>query len=318
MFESGMASDIQSYLEYRKSMNYGGEGEERYLLSFDRYCAENFPEETRLIKECVRGWFHDEISKGRLALENKAITIRMLARFLGPSSYMLPMNCVPKTPLYVPYIMTEKELSGLFQAADSLRHSRDSFLDEVFPVMIRFIYACGLRPGEALRLKTEDVDLRTGTIFIRNTKRHKDRIIVASDDALTLLKKFDLIRRIRIARTEYFFCNGSGCGIKRGQLNYAVKCSWQNSNPGIDPSQLPKVRTYDLRHRFASAVLQRWIDEGKDLYAMLPYLRAYMGHQSFSDTMYYIHLLPDRLVNSPGVDWDRLDQVGLEESLWNN
>jgi hypothetical protein len=33
--------------------------------------------------------------------------------------------------------------------------------------------------------------------------------------------------------------------------------------------------------------------EGKDIEAMLPYLSAYMGHERFSDTAYYIHLVPE-------------------------
>lgn len=39
-------------------------------------------------------------------------------------------------------------------------------------------------------------------------------------------------------------------------------------------------------------------------------------HQSFSDTVYYIHLLPDRLMKSPGIDWEKIDRVGLEVDLW--
>ena len=66
---------------------------------------------------------------------------------------------------------------------------------------------------------------------------------------------------------------------------------------------------YDLRHRFASAILNRWIDEKRDLYAMLPYLRAYMGHFDLSATAYYIHLLPESLVKSNGIDWAALESV---------
>lgn len=318
IFKSSLASAIESYLEYRKGMHYGGEGEKRYLSSFDDYCAENFPDEKTLTKDAVRGWFFDEISKGHLALENKAITIRMFARFLGPLAYMLPMNCVPKTPQYVPYIMTDKELADLFRAADKFSHPLNPFLDEIMPVLLRFIYACGLRPGEALRLKTDDVDLRTGEIFIKDTKRHKDRIIIALDDALTLLKRFAIIRNIKVGKTAYFFCNEDGAQVRLYQLDRAVKKCWQKAHPDINPKQLPRVRAYDLRHRFASAVLQGWIDEGINLYAMLPYLRAYMGHQSFSDTVYYIHLLPDRLMKSPGIDWEKMDQVGLEADLWSS
>ncbi len=33
--------------------------------------------------------------------------------------------------------------------------------------------------------------------------------------------------------------------------------------------------------------------EGKDLNAMLPYLSAYLGHEQFSQTAYYLHLVPE-------------------------
>ena len=66
----------------------------------------------------------------------------------------------------------------------------------------------------------------------------------------------------------------------------------------------PRIRVYDLRHRFASACLNRWLDEGRDLMAMLPYLREYMGHGSLNETAYYIHILPENLTKSPAIDWD--------------
>lgn len=281
-FKSGFAPSIKAYLEYRSGMHYGGEGEKGYLQSFDRYCAEHLPEEKSLTKEAVRGWFSDEISKGHRALENKASTIRMFARFLGHSSYILPMNFVPKTEQYVPYIMTDKELLALFSAADRLSmHRLNPFLDETIPFLIRFIYACGLRPGEALRLRVDDIDLNTGEVFIRNTKRHKDRIIAASADVMGLLKQYDLKRKIAVGISEFFFCSQDGSQLKLHHLDPAVKQCWRDAHPGVDPKNLPRIRAYDLRHRFASAVLQKWIDEGKNLYVMLPYLRAYMGHQSF-------------------------------------
>ena len=50
--------------------------------------------------------------------------------------------------------------------------------------------------------------------------------------------------------------------------------------------------------------------------AMLPYLRAYMGHEKFSDTAYYIHILPERLMVSPGVQWDNIDCIGMGVDIW--
>jgi len=31
-----------------------------------------------------------------------------------------------------------------------------------------------------------------------------------------------------------------------------------------------------------------------------------MGHVSLEETLYYVHLLPERLKASPGIDWDML------------
>jgi hypothetical protein len=49
-----------------------------------------------------------------------------------------------------------------------------------------------------------------------------------------------------------------------------------------------------------------WLDDGKDINALTPYLSAYMGHSDFSNTAYYISLIPDRLIKSSGVQWERM------------
>lgn len=96
-FKSAFKPAIEEYLEFRSAMGYCNEHEQQ-LRYFDKYCYEYFPEQTELTKEVVRGWFYDEIASGRACLSSKATTIRLFARLLGSSAYVLPMNCVPKTP----------------------------------------------------------------------------------------------------------------------------------------------------------------------------------------------------------------------------
>jgi len=55
--------------------------------------------------------------------------------------------------------------------------------------------------------------------------------------------------------------------------------------------------------------MMKWLDEGADINAKLPYLSRYMGHSSFSDTAYYIHLLPEHLVRSSAIDWAKLNSL---------
>ena len=52
-------------------------------------------------------------------------------------------------------------------------------------------------------------------------------------------------------------------------------------------------RPYDFRHHFAYANIQRWMKQGNDVAAMLPYLSRYMGHATFDSTYYYVHTSPD-------------------------
>ena len=55
---------------------------------------------------------------------------------------------------------------------------------------------------------------------------------------------------------------------------------------GITEFEGPKPRVYDFRHTFATECICRWMREGRDIDAMLPFLSAYMGHARFEDTVY--------------------------------
>jgi len=56
-------------------------------------------------------------------------------------------------------------------------------------------------------------------------------------------------------------------------------------------------RVHDFRHSSAVHCLRRWVLEGKSLNAYLPVLQAYLGHVSFADTAYYLHLTADLFPN---------------------
>jgi hypothetical protein len=42
-----------------------------------------------------------------------------------------------------------------------------------------------------------------------------------------------------------------------------------------------------------------------------------MGHEDIKDTLYYIHILPENLLSSKGVNWQQIESVSLEEDIWN-
>jgi integrase len=71
----------------------------------------------------------------------------------------------------------------------------------------------------------------------------------------------------------------------------------------------PRPRPYDLRHASASRVILKWLGEGISSVEMLYRLKVHLGHEKFEDTMWYLHTLPNNLVNSTKIDWGSLDVV---------
>ena len=88
------------------------------------------------------------------------------------------------------------------------------------------------------------------------------------------------------------------------------------ANPEIPEEFLPPIRVYDLRHRFATAILNKWLNEGTDINARLPYLKTYMGHTNIESTAYYIHILPENISQSPAIDWNKMGEIFPRVELW--
>jgi integrase len=314
-FSSKLAPIIKEYLNFRNTLGYSGR-HEKYLSSFDAYCHEYHPDLETLTKESVRGWVSYEASRGRSGMYNKIGAVRMLALYMGNGAYVLPTTAVSKKPKSMPYILTDDELSRLFAAADNIKGATNDSIKTMFPTLLRLLYTCGLRPPEVRLIKRDNINFDTGEFFIEKSKGHKGRIVVMSDDMLEQCRKYDVVRAIANLKSEYFFARVDDTLMPARQLNRVFNRCWKQANPYISANMLPRVRPYDLRHRFASAVLQKWLNEGRDFYAMLPYLQAYLGHEHLSYTAYYIHLLPENLLSSSGVDWSAIDAVNPEVDIW--
>ena len=110
---------------------------------------------------------------------------------------------------YDAHIFTEEELKAFFASIDACKKSPFSPLRcYVIPVIFRLIYTCGLRASEARLLRTNDINLSTGKIFIRESKGWEARIVFVSDDMLDLLCRYDrIIRDTYPDRTAFFPIN---------------------------------------------------------------------------------------------------------------
>ena len=315
-FHSCFAKKLNEYVGFRCSLGFSRD-HQNHLLKFDQYCIQFHPTACVLTAELVKGWIKYEVNSQHGSIQHKQSAIRGFAKFLGPDAYFLTENYGTHKRNFRPYLLSDDELTAFFAVADNLERPWDPFYAESAGVIFRLLYTCGLRPPEVRKIRHKDINFKTGEIFINQSKQSKDRIVVASQDMTALMKQYDYRRRIFCRDTEEFFIHTDGRPITSEQLADLTRLCWELANPDVPSAELPRLRPYDFRHLFASTVLQTWIDEGKNLYAQLPYLRAYMGHEDFRDTLYYIHILPERILMSNAIDWAQIESVGLEDSVWN-
>ena len=121
---------------------------------------------------------------------------RILSLFLGYADFIPDDDYTIKRTAFIPYLFTDKELSALFHNIDSYTGATRGkrYLPEVvLPVYTRLLYCCGLRPQEPPAILADDVDLETGDVYIRKSKRHKDRHIIMSEDMLRLCRRYDSV-----------------------------------------------------------------------------------------------------------------------------
>jgi len=298
-------SHYDDMLKLRESLGYSVCLNPQLIRGLITFCGSNYTESNSITKEMLDDWLQNMEFKTN-GTHNAAITmIRGFARYLksvGVSAFIPGEEYSVRHIRYAPYIFTDIELTRLFEAIDSLPpHCSSPLREYIVPVLFRMMYCCGMRPSEPPSLLYEDVNLKNGEVYIRQSKGYKDRRILMSPDLTNLCREY----ASRMLSQKYFFERSVGVRISAEWVTNQFHWCWRNSG-------LPKrgnPRPYDLRHNFATRTLMRWVNEGKDISALTSYLSEYMGHSEFSATFYYIHLIPERLLKSSGIDWTRFSKI---------
>lgn len=135
------------------------------------------------------------------------------------------------------------------------------------------IYSAGLRVGEAVRLKVEDIDQGRGLIHLRGAKGGKDRYTVLSGVALDVLREYYREYRPR----EYLFEGVAG------RRHYSERSVQEVFDRAVERSGIRKAATvHTLRHSFATHLLEAGTD--------LRYIQELLGHASSKTTEVYTHV----------------------------
>jgi len=170
----------------------------------------------------------------------------------------------PKLQKKLPVVLSQEEVLLLIKSVSNIKHR----------TILTLVYSAGLRIGEAVKLKRQDIDADRRVIHIRQSKGSKDRYTVLSDAAYQLLQIY--------MNTEYIesYLFPSGKELHKPIHVRSVQQMFERArrNAGI---QKPAT-VHTLRHSFATHLLEQGTD--------LRYIQELLGHSSPKTTEIYTHV----------------------------
>ncbi len=179
---------------------------------------------------------------------------------------------VPKLEKRIPPKLTKQTALRLLEVVGNYPYEYRFLRYRNHAIFCVFVYA-GLRKQELLNLRYSDIDLDNLTLFVRQGKGSKDRIIpICSMLAESLRKYLDERKRLGKANPEFFSSlrGNEGFtteGLKRLVVQIRTSC-------GIH------FTVHRLRHTFATLMLEG----GCDIYS----LSRLMGHSNIQTTTIYL------------------------------
>ncbi len=157
---------------------------------------------------------------------------------------------------------------------EACKESKNSIL---YPCVVLAL-ATGMRQGELMGLKWQDVDLQRGVIILHETKNGERRRVPVSGLALELLKEHAKVRRID---TPLLFPSS-----RKPQQPIELKKSWLNA---LAKAEIDNFHWHDLRHCTASYLAM----DG----ASLAEIAEVLGHKTLSMVKRYAHLSDGHISN---------------------
>mgnify|MGYP000391709901 CR=1 FL=1 len=191
----------------------------------------------------------------------------------------------------LPYIYSDTELAQLIQAALEL-DTRDALRPRTYATLIALLAVTGLRISEAINLRLSEVT--TEGLVISKTKFHKSRLVPLHESAALGLDRYLRFRSRWNACDDHVFIDDGGKELSYGVV-YRMFQKLLNAAQLSSPSERPRPRLHDLRHRFAVRALQASPQNCASVSQHMLALSTYLGHVNIDATYWYLEATPELL-----------------------
>jgi site-specific recombinase XerD len=256
------------YLKSLKAANYSKNTIHHYFHSFYLYLYF-----LHLKKKELKSISPEEVNKivVQIATANKYSTsatnilinavLYYYHTVLKDSSYKSEIQR-PQKEKILPKVLSKEEVEKIVQHCSNRKHK----------TMLMMLYSTGLRAGEIINLKVQDIDSKRKLIYIRKAKGFKDRTVMLSDKLLEYLRGYYKEYRPGVYLFEGQYGDQYSPSSLRKILIDASKKAGIKSSPTL----------HWLRHSFATHLLEAGTD--------LRYIQQLLGHSSSKTTEIYTYV----------------------------
>ncbi len=173
----------------------------------------------------------------------------------------------PRKVQRLPNVLTKEEVGRIIRSTRNAKHK----------CLLAIVYGAGLRIGEALRLRLEDIRRTENLLYIRKSKGNKDRRVPLSQTLLNVMEAYYIAYRPR----QLLFEGQGGGSYSPRSAQQVLKRACLVAGIG------QKVTLHTLRHSYATHLLEQGVG--------LRYIQEVLGHNSPKTTMIYTHVSGKRL-----------------------
>jgi integrase len=175
-------------------------------------------------------------------------------------------------------------------------HALLSACDQHLRPIVSMAMNTGMRKGEILNLRWDNVDMKNGFILLDRTKNGDRREIPINPTLAAMLGS--LVRRLDV---PYVFYNP-----ETGKQYDNFKRSF---NSALKRAGIVDFTFHDLRHTFASQLVMAGVD--------ITTIKELLGHKSLAMTLRYAHLAPSHKVNAVNILDSTLNDSSSVQKVYN-
>lgn len=276
--------EFSSFLDYlvsvkgysdKTAISYGED-----VASFLLFLAEEGKTKGQVDKDVIRTYLLDLNMKGmdKSSIKRGLSALRHFYKYLytfrGYKDNPFETVSTPKKDKKLPDFLSYEEVCDFLDG----NKKREDFLADRDQAILELLFASGLRCGEIISLRIQDIDYETKRVKVLG-KGNKERIVPFTSTCRDALLSYQAILRKRLLadeKEEIFFLSSKGKRLTERGLEYII------SEAGVKSGFPLKIHPHMLRHSFATELL----NNGADLRT----IQEFLGHSSIRTTSIYTHV----------------------------